>query len=95
MLHNGRRVVVASWAFAREQFAALVTERNSLKRELAETEQRLIDVERERDEALAHLRELQAITLERSRAYHELRSLQRERDLVRARNAQRGPGPLQ
>jgi hypothetical protein len=71
-----RRVdVVASWRYARAQFAALMAERDALKQELAETQQALC--------------ELQAAVLERTQAFYELRHLQRERDIVRARHAER------
>jgi hypothetical protein len=73
-----RRVdVAATWRYAREQFAALVAERDALKQELDETRQTL--------------RELSAAVLERRQALHEFRTLYRERDIVRARNAERDP----
>ena len=79
MLRARRRVDVAeSWRYAREQFAAVVNERDALKLELAEVQQQF--------------RELQAAVLERSKALHELRHLQRERDIVRARAAERDLG---
>ena len=78
-----RRVdVAATWRYAREQYAALVAERDALKQELAETQRQF--------------RELQAAVLERTRAFHELRHLQRERDIYRAQKAERDPAlPLQ
>jgi hypothetical protein len=36
LLRNGRRVVVAGWASARQMFASLVAERDALRAELAE-----------------------------------------------------------
>jgi hypothetical protein len=78
MWRSGRRVDVArSWALAREQFAALVAERDHLKQELAETKQAL--------------RELQAAVLARSQAHYEITCLHRERAIARARAAERDP----
>jgi len=75
MLRMRRVDVAATWRYAREQFAAVEAERDALKRELAETKQTL--------------RELQAAVLERTTAYYEMRHLQRERDICRAKNAER------
>jgi hypothetical protein len=71
-----RRVdVAATWRHACEQFAALTAERDALRQELAEIKQQF--------------RELQAAVLERTKAFHELRTLQRDREIVRALKAQR------
>jgi len=51
----------------------------------------LVEVQRERDEYRARLNELSAAVLERTKAYFELRHLQRERDIARARAAERDP----
>jgi hypothetical protein len=78
-----RRIdLAASWARAREQFAALTAERDALRRELPETR-------RERDDMHAALRELRAASLARMKAEAELASLYRERAIARARAAER------
>jgi hypothetical protein len=69
--------LAASWRYAREQYAALVAERDALERELAAVRQQL--------------REFQAVILERNRAYDNWHILRRERDIVRARHAERDP----
>jgi hypothetical protein len=83
--YTGRRVLVApQW--------------HAMKKTLAAQTAEIAEVKAERD-ALQHelasksqtLRELQAAVLERTRAYFELRHLQRERDIVRARAAERDP----
>jgi hypothetical protein len=94
MWHNGRRVIVDQWSPAREQSAALTAELDLLRRELDEALQRATAAEHERDEHLAQLRELQAVTLERLRAHYTLRTLQRERDIIKARNAERNPNAV-
>ena len=77
-----RTASARAWQRAREQFAAVVAERDQFKFELEWTEKQLADTRQT-------LRELQAAVLNRTKAYHELRHLQRECDLVRARNAVR------
>lgn len=74
--------ILRSWQKARAEFAALRAEHDALREELAATRQTL--------------NELLAANLERMRGFHELRSLQRERDICRARHAERDPAaPLQ
>jgi hypothetical protein len=74
-----RRVdVAASWRYACAQYAALMAERDALRQELVEIKQTL--------------RELQAAVLERTRSYHELRHLQRERDIHRGMRVERDRG---
>ena len=51
LLRNGRRVVVAGWAGARQMFASLVAERDALRAELAE-------IRADRDELRERLMEL-------------------------------------
>jgi hypothetical protein len=82
----GRRRVnfAASFAFARRAYAALVAENASLREDLER-------VRLARDEAIATLRQLQAAVLERHHADLHLRTLQRERDLVRAQAVERDP----
>ena len=78
-----------SWQLAREQFAALVSERDALKRELAE-------VRRERDDYRDALAELRAAVTARWQAEERVRELYRARDIARARAAERNPAvPLQ
>jgi hypothetical protein len=83
MLHNrryGRAVVVPAWA----QFASALADRDQLKRELAETRA-------DRDELRARLIELCAAIRARQDAEDECRRLYRERNLSRARAAERDP----
>jgi hypothetical protein len=89
MLRNPvRRLdIAASWRRAREAYAALMGERDALKRELSETR-------RERDDALARLREISAAVLERNKAEIALVTLHRERQIVRAGAAARDPAAL-
>ena len=85
MPRSVRRVDIArSWALARQQFAAVVSERDALKRELAWTQQSV----RELRDALSELR---AAVLARRHAEAELATLYRERAIARARAAQRDP----
>jgi hypothetical protein len=72
-----------AWQFAREQFAALVSERDQLRLDL--TRVRLA-----RDQAIDLVRELQAAIMERNKADLDLHHLRRERDIHRASAAQRG-----
>jgi hypothetical protein len=76
--------IAASWRRAREQFAALAGERDALRQELADTK-------RELDAVRLLLNDLSAAVLERNRAYDNVRVLRRERDIVRARHAERDP----
>jgi len=78
-----RRIdVVASWQFARQQFAAVIAERDQLKWELEW-------VERERDEFRVRLHELQSAVEARWKAEEQCRALYRERDLQRAMRMER------
>ena len=76
--------IAASWRRAREQFAALIAERDSLREDLAR-------VRLQRDEALTLLDELRAAVRARHAAEVELAGLYRERELQRARAAARDP----
>jgi len=73
-----------SWQIARQQFAAVVAERDALRCDLAE-------VRHQRDEFLSCLRELQAAVQARWQAEERVRELYRERDIARALAAQRDP----
>jgi len=85
MLRNARRInVAASWQRARAEFAALVAEREALKRELAWTQRSVCEL---RDA----LDELRAAVLARHHAEAELAALYRERAITRAQAAQRDP----
>jgi len=76
-----RRVLVRSgWHALRRMLAEVTAERDALERELEATRQQL--------------RELSAAVLERTRAFHELRHLQRERDIHRGMRAERDWGQL-
>jgi len=76
--------IAASWRRAREQFAALMAERDNLREDLAR-------VRDQRDEALSLLDKLRAAIRARHAAEAELAGLYRERDIARARSAQRDP----
>jgi hypothetical protein len=82
----GRRRInlAASWQHAKRAFAALIAERDSLRADLAR-------VREQRDEALALLDELRAVVRARHAAEVELAGLYREREIQRARSAQRDP----
>jgi hypothetical protein len=83
-----RRIDIGrSWQLAREQFAAVVSERDHLRWELAQTKQSLHEVR----EAL---RELRAAVLARQKAELELAALYRERAIARARVAERDPNAM-
>jgi hypothetical protein len=85
MLRNIHRIDVArSWALARQQFAAVVNERDHLRWELAQTKQSL-------HECRSALAELRAAVLARQKAEHALAALYRERAIARARTAERDP----
>jgi hypothetical protein len=80
-----RRVdVAASWQRAREQFAAIATERDQLRQDLAR-------VRLARDQAIDLVHELQAAIMERNRADLDLHHLRREREIHRASLAVRDP----
>ena len=76
--------IAASWRRAREQFAALIAERDSLREDLH-------IVREQRDQALDLVRQLQVCIQERWRAEQRCASLYRERDIARGQAAQRDP----
>ena len=84
MWRNGRRVVAHAWGHARLAYAALVAENDSLRADLRNARAARIDL----------VRELQAAIMERNRADLDLHHLRRERELHRARSAQRDPTTL-
>jgi hypothetical protein len=83
----GRTRFITAWRRARVQFAAVVSERDALRRELEE-------IRRERDGFRAHLRELSAAVRARQDAEAALAELYRERAIARALRAQRDPEQL-
>ena len=96
--HNGRRVIFAGWASAREMFANLTSERDQLRRELFERDRELEWTRRDLASAQQSVRELRdAITdmLAAKRAHEtakaELAALYRKHTLERAREAERDP----
>jgi hypothetical protein len=91
-----RRIDIArSWQLARNQFAAVVTERNALAQELEHTQQSNSEL-RERNELLSALRQLQAAVQEREAAEVRFAHLHRELVIRRAEKATRDPAaPLQ
>jgi len=83
MWRSGRRLDIArSWQLAKQQFAAVLAERDGLRRELAQTRQSL-------DECRAALRELGAAVLARQQAEAEVHALYREREIARANATER------
>jgi len=88
--------VVRSWQYAREQFAALTAERDQLKRDLEWTRRDLAWAEQNVCELREAINELLAARRARQAAEDELVRLYRERDIERARKAERDPAaPLQ
>jgi hypothetical protein len=82
----------ASWEFARQQYSAVVNERDVLANEVGELVRERERLQCELSDTKQTLKELQAAVLDRNRAYDNLRVLQRERDIVRARAVERNPG---
>lgn len=93
---NGRRCIIHAWHSAREQFAALVAERDHLQGECDQLRRDLANVRRQRDDAIDTLLELRAARARVEVAQAELQALYRERDIERAKRAERDPAlPLQ
>ena len=76
--------IAASWRRAREQFAAIVSERDALREDLER-------VRLARDQAIDLVRELRVAIMERNRADLDLYHLRREREIHRASSAVRDP----
>jgi hypothetical protein len=88
MLRSARRLDIArSWAIAKAEHAAVVSERDRLRRELERTRQSLAEVR-------AAARELQAASLARLKCEAELVELRREFAIRRAWAQERGNAPL-
>jgi hypothetical protein len=92
-----RRINVAeSWRRAKAQFAALRTECDVLKQELAMFKRENEMLRKHLREAEADNREMRAATWARYECWHELARLYRERQIDLARKAERDPAqPLQ
>ena len=87
MLRNpyGRRIVVAGWARAQQIHAATASERDELRAQFAAPK-------REHEELLQLLRETTALVREaRQESEQRVAELPRERDIARARAAERDP----
>src|SRR5262245_40394571 len=80
-LRSGRRVIAAGWARAREQFAAVLAERDALRQEL-------VEVRRECNELRLRLADLCASVRRQWEAERETRRLQ---ELHRTERAARDP----
>ena len=91
MWANGRRLVIHAWTQAKAQFAALAAERDELQAENDQLRRDLANVRRQRDDAIEALLELRAVVRARQAAEQELVSFYRERDIERARAAERDP----
>jgi uncharacterized coiled-coil DUF342 family protein len=95
MLRNGRRVLIApGWVHARQQFAALVAERDELRHERDMLKRNLAWVEQNNTELRGTITEMLAARQAVKRAHAELTELYRQRDLERARAAVRDPTTL-
>jgi hypothetical protein len=88
MLQNGPRIIIApAYALMRRGLAAVVAERDALKRELEWTKQSL-------EEVRFALRELSAAVRARQDAEAALAALYREREVAAAKATQRNPAAL-
>ena len=93
-----RRLLVApaAWRNARQELAAVASERDELKIENESLVRRLEWITRELADITASMRELRATVLARQNAQDELARLHREREIVRAQAVERDPAlPLQ
>ena len=94
--HRRRVDAIASWQRAREMFASVVAERDTLKRDLEWARRDLAMTEKTLADCITTLRELRAAGQARIEAEQRCAELYRERELHRARAAQRDPArPLQ
>jgi chromosome segregation ATPase len=95
MLRPARRIDPArSWQLAREQYAAVVSERDLLRRQLEITNWHLELTRQSLDEVRSALQELRAAVLARQKAEDALRELYRERAIARARASERDPNAM-
>ena len=98
MTTHFRRLLVApaAWRSAARERAALTSERDELKIENESLLRRIEWITRELADITASMRELRAAVLARQNAQAELTALYRERDIQRARAAERDlSAPLQ
>jgi hypothetical protein len=91
MWRDGRRVVVAGWQHAKAQFAALIAERDELRRERDMLKRDLAWAERNITELRGTITEMLAARQAVKRAHAELDALYRERDIARGEAAVRDP----
>jgi len=87
---HGRRIIHA-WLSAKEQFAALVAERDMLKAENDALKHQFASLLHEIKGVTEEFRALRMAVLARKKAGDELAALYRERDIERARAAERDP----
>ena len=93
---NGRRVVIRAWHSAREQFAALVAERDMLKVENDTLKRQFERLLHELRGVTDELRALRMAVLARQKAGDALAALYRTRAIQQAERAERDPAlPLQ
>jgi hypothetical protein len=92
MWHRPRRRVdaIASWQRAREMFASVVAERDTLKRDLEWARRDLAMTEKTLNDCVAALRELRAASQARVEAEQRCAALYRERELPASCPAQSG-----
>ena len=89
--HRRRDDIAASWQHAKTQFAAVVAERDQLKHELAQTQQELASARQSVHDLRGVIDEMLATRRACEMAEAELVRLYRERDIARARAAERDP----
>jgi len=95
MLRPIRRVNLGrSWQLAREQHAAVVGERDLLRRQPEITRWELETTKQWLHEIRRTLQELRAAVLARNKAEDALRALYRERAIARAQAAVRDPNAM-
>jgi hypothetical protein len=93
---NGRRAIIHAWVSAKEQFAALVAERDMLKEENDTLKHQFDRLLHELKDVTDEFRQLRKAVLARQNAQDELAALRRERELMLALRAERDPAlPLQ
>ena len=88
-MQYGRRLLIHAWLSAKEQFAALVAERDQLRRENDELKRQFDWMLRELQDVTNAFRELRMTVLARQKAEAELAALYRERAIQQAERAER------
>ena len=89
--HRRRDDIAASWQHAKTQFAAVVAERDALKRELVQTQHELASTRQNVHDLRGVVDEMLATRRACEMAEADLRRLYRERSIARARAIERNP----